>query len=382
MRIAQIELIEVRVPARAGSVNSPSLDKPLHKLASGTDEAWTRQFDEFSKYLLVATTDDGTVGLGESLRDPDVDVLDAMAKKFIGVDLAQVSWQNLPIVKTREYDAFELLVLDLLGKKANLPVAALLGGAFRTDVPVGSWSGHRTPEDAARIAADALSRGATTLKLKCELEDDVVGIAEAVRAECGSALNLIFDPNERFEELRHAVRIARDLERVGNVLCLEDPLPRWDLRAYAELRSRTTVPIAIHVALGYIAHGQRITDVTSAIAGRAVDVFNFSAGIADFMRMAHVADAAGKPYWHGSEIDLGIMEAGAVHAAAASIGATLPSDIFGSMIRESDLLATPLQMTRTAVSLPTGPGLGVALDPALVRRYELSRHTISTGSQR
>ena len=31
---------------------------------------------------------------------------------------------------------------------------------------------------------------------------------------------------------------------VGNVLCLEDPLPRWDLTAYAELRERTTVPIA------------------------------------------------------------------------------------------------------------------------------------------
>lgn len=382
MKIAQIELIEVSVPARAGAVNSASLDKPLHKMASGADGAWSRQFDEFAKVVLVATTDDGTVGLGESLRDPNLEVMRAMARRLVGVDVTRLRWQALPFAKVREYDGFELLVLDLLGKRAGLPLASLLGGAYRDEVPVGAWSGHRTPEDAAEIAAAAQARGATTLKLKCELEDDVVGIAAAVREACGSGFSLIFDPNERFEELRHAVRIAQGLERIGNVLCLEDPLPRWDLGAYAELRARTSIPIAVHVALGYQSHGQRITDVTTAVTSRAADVFNFSSGIADFLRMAHIADAAGRPYWHGSEIDLGIMEAGAVHAAAASAGATLPSDIFGRAIRESDLLATPLTFTGAAVHVPQGPGLGVDLDDDAIARYEVSRTVVTAGAER
>ncbi|WP_127473937.1 mandelate racemase/muconate lactonizing enzyme family protein [Microbacterium sulfonylureivorans] len=377
MRIEQIELIEVQVPARAGAINSPSLDKPLHKLATGADAAWTRQFDEFPKVLLVATTEDGTVGYGESLRAPDMPTLRAMARGLAGRDVAALAWQNLPLAKNREYDGFELLVLDLLAKRAGLPLASLLGGSYRSEVPVSAWSGHRTPDEAAMIAERAQRNGATTLKLKCELDDDVVEIAAAVRERCGDGFSLIFDPNERFEELRHAVKIARGLERIGNVVCLEDPLPRWDLGAYAELRARTSIPIAIHVALGYLSHGQRISDVTSAIASRAADVFNFSAGIADFLRMAHIADAAGRPYWHGSEIDLGIMEAGAVHAAAASAGATLPSDIFGRLIRETDLLRTPLSITGSAVSVPEGPGLGVELDLDAVAAHELSRELVT-----
>jgi muconate cycloisomerase len=377
MRIEQIELVDVVVPARAGAVNSASLDKPLHKMASGIDAAWTRQFDEFVKTIVIATTDDGTIGYGESLRDPDPEVMTAMARRLIGTDPRRLAWQQLPVGRTREYDAFELLVIDLQGKAAGVPASTVLGGALRDAVHVGAWSGHRTASDAAEIAAEAVSGGASTLKLKCELEDDVVGIAEAVRRRCGDAITLIFDPNERFHELRHATRIAKGLERVGNVLCLEDPLPRWDLAAYRELRSRTTVPIAVHVALGYGAHGQRISDVTRSITERAADVLNLSAGISDFLRMAHIADGAQLPYWHGSEIDLGIMEAGAVHAAAASAGATLPSDIFGRRIRETDLLVEPLEVSGAQVRVPAGHGLGVEVDPALLARYTVYRTTIT-----
>jgi len=377
MRIEQIELVDVVVPARAGAVNSRDLDKPLHKMASGVDAAWTRQFDEFSKTIVIASTDDGTVGYGESLRDPDPDIMAAMASRFIGTDPRGLAWQQLPIARTREYDAFELLVIDLLGKAAGVPASTILGGRLRDTVHVGAWSGHRTPTDAAEIAAEAVSAGATTLKLKCELEDDIVGVAEAVRRRCGDAINLIFDPNERLHELRHATRIVQGLERVGNVLCLEDPLPRWDLGAYRELRARTSVPIAVHVALGYGLHGQRISDVTRCIGERAADVFNLSAGICDFLRMAHIADGAQLPYWHGSEIDLGIMEAGAVHAAAATANATLPSDIFGGRIRESDLLVEPLELIGAHVRVPSGHGLGVDVDPALLAQYAVSRVSIS-----
>src|SRR5258708_6512897 len=80
------------------------------------------------------------------------------------------------------------------------------------------------------------------------------------------------------------------------------------------------------------------------------------------MRMSAVADLAHIPYWHGSEVDLGILEAAYVHSAAAAPGCTVPSDIFGRRIREHDLLATPLQLEGEWVQVPSGPGLGVELD--------------------
>lgn len=379
MRIEQLELVEVRVPAHAGSVNSPERDKPLHKMASGLDDAWSRQFDEFTKVMLIATTDDGTVGYGETLRDPDLDVVEAMARRIAEHPIESIGWQQLPLPRRREYDAFELLVLDLQGKRAGVPVHTLLGGARTDRVLTGAWSGHRTPDDAAEVAAKAVADGYRTLKLKCDLEDDVVAIAEAVKRRCGDAITLIFDPNERFEELRFALDIARGLERVGNVLCLEDPLPRWDLGSFAELRKQTSVPIAVHVALGYTSHGQSETDVIRSIAERAADVFNFSACISDFIKMTHVADAARRPYWHGSEIDLGVMEAGYVHATATTMRPSLPSDIFGRRIRTTDLLTEPLEFVGDQVIVPTGPGLGVDLDRAALAAHEVSHRTLEFG---
>src|SRR6218665_480053 len=377
MKLVSIEIIEVVVPANPGTVNSVGLNIPLHKLVSGADAAWTKQFDEFSKFMLIGTTDEGIIGFGESLRDTSLEVTKAMARQLIGVDLTKLAWQALPLVKNREYDGFELLVLDLLGKRTGVSVSSLIGGALRSEVNVGAWTSHRFAEDAGKVAQAAQERGATSLKLKCDVHDDVGGIAQSVLDACGPSFGLIFDPNERFVELRHAVKIAKDLEKVGNVICLEDPLPRWDLGSYAELRARTTVPIAVHVALGYIAHGQRISDVLTAITMRATDVFNLSSGIGDFIRMAHIADAAQRPYWHGSEVDLGIMEAGYVHVTAASHGGTLPSDIFGRHIRSSDLLIKGLELNGATVKVPTGPGLGVELDLDAVDRHAISHSTVS-----
>ncbi len=52
-----------------------------------------------------------------------------------------------------------------------------------------------------------------------------------------------------------------------------------------------------------------IQDAVRAIQLEAVDYFNFNCGIANFVRLSDIAEAAGIPCWHGSEVDLGILEA-------------------------------------------------------------------------
>ena len=373
MRITNIELVEVVVPALPDAVNSPGLDQPLHRLAHGASEGWTLQFDELPKWIIVATCDDGTVGIGESLRGCRPDVLAAIAQTLIGIDLVRLPLAALPFPRTREFDGFEALVYDLVGKALGVPASTLMGGAVRDRVAVSAWSGHRTPEDAAARALAAADAGLRMIKFKCSLDDDVVAWAAAIRSVCGDRIEVVLDPNERFEEMRHAVRIARALEEIGNVAALEDPLPRWDLDAYAELRRRTTVPIAVHVALGYSELGQAPHDVLRAWRAGAADVFNFSGGMSDFRRLATCADVVGMPYWHGSEIDCGVLEAAAVHAAAASPGCTLPSDLFGTRVREHDLLSRPLHFHDDVVDVPDAPGLGVDLDFEAVSKYEQSR---------
>lgn len=376
MKVTRVEFVEVVVPARPGAINSPDMDRPLHKLPYRGRLAWSVQFDEIPKWIALVHCDDGTVGIGESLRGAQKTTLQAMAWSLIGADVATLPWTRLPLPRTREYELFECAIYDLAGKLAGLPVCQLLGGRYRDHVLVSAWSGHRTPRDAAERAKHAFDAGIHCIKFKCSLEDDVVEWARLIRDACGDAMRIILDPNERWEELRHATSIATELEKVGNVLCIEDPLPRGDLGAYAELRARTRIPVAFHVALGYAEHGQRIEDLVRAAQTRAADVFNFSGGIANFARLANGADLVGRPYWHGSEVDLGVLEAAYVHSAAAAVGCTLPSDVFGRRIREHDLLTDPLLRDGEHVAIPEGPGLGVEIDHEALAKYETERFEI------
>ena len=57
--------------------------------------------------------------------------------------------------------------------------------------------------------------------------------------------------------------------------------------------------------------------------------------------------------------------------AVAARSCNWPSDIFGRMIREHDLLETPLRIEPPFAYVPQGPGLGIAIDDAALERYAL-----------
>ena len=52
MKISKINLYEVIVPAKKGTIDSAEINKPLHKLSVGADEGWSIQFDKLSKILI------------------------------------------------------------------------------------------------------------------------------------------------------------------------------------------------------------------------------------------------------------------------------------------------------------------------------------------
>jgi muconate cycloisomerase len=331
--------------------------------------SWTVQFDALPKCLLELTLDDGTVGLGELYRDHDWRVVDGVAKRLVGEELEGLCRQKLPIAHCREYDGFECAIWDAFAKRHRLPLVDLLGGQVQERVAVGAWSGHRTLEEIKPLAVKFAEAGYDCIKFKCDLQDDVVGWCERI-AEAAPGVRIILDPNERWETPAETRRRIEPLSRIGNVLCLEDPIPRWMLAEYAELKRLSPMAIVLHVSLPYIYHGQRVHDAIRALELHAVDGFNFNGGLVGFQQLDAIATAAGLPCWHGSEIDLGVMEAMYLHQCAAAASCTWPSDIFGRLIREHDLLTTPLALTPPFATLPAGAGLGVELDRDAVRHYQ------------
>ncbi len=372
MKIRRIHLDAVKVPARPDSINSPEFDKPLHMLAYGGKTEWSLQFDEIPKWIIRLELDDGTVGLGESYRGLPGDTMKAFASTLIGLDLGKLNLQALPLPYGRLYDGFELAVVDAFARWRGVSLSDLLGGRYRDKIYCSFWTGHRTVADAARKAKEGQDLGYDCIKFKCSAEDPVVDWCAAVEEACGADYQIILDPNQRFEDVPTAIRLARGLAEVGNVRCLEDPIARWDLESLAHLRKRIDIPVALHVSIPYNEMGyQHLTDVVRAVKLDACDYFNFNGGLYTVNRMATVAELTRKPFWHGSEVDLGILEAAYLHKCAASKEALLPSDIFGRVIREHDLLATPIPFHQGHATVPTGPGpgLGVDLDLEALSHY-------------
>ncbi len=371
MRITAIEKIKVAVPSKPDTVNSPEVRDPMHMLVLDGKPGWQVQFDEIWKYIYRVKTDEGLEGIGESYRGVKPQVVDGIIAGLIGTDPMRMNLRDLPVAWSREYDGFEAALFDLVGKKLGVPACQLLGGSYREWVDVDSWTGRRTAADAIRKAKEACQAGFHGIKFKCNLEDDVVAWAEGIRAACGPKFHIVLDPNTRFERPAEVLRFSRGLEAAGNIECLEDPVPRWNLRWYRLLREKTNLPIALHVALPYSELGQMLQDTIRAIQIEAVDYFNFNCGIANFVRMADIADAAGIPCWHGSEVDLGILEASYLHACAAARNCTLRSDIFGELVRENDLIVEPIEIKDGRARVPQKPGLGLEVDFKALEKYRV-----------
>ena len=47
-----------------------------------------------------------------------------------------------------------------------------------------------------------------------------------------------------------------------------------------------------------------------------------------------------------------------LHIAAASINCTIPSDIFGELVRVDDLIVDPIHFENGSAKVPQGDGLG------------------------
>jgi muconate cycloisomerase len=373
LRITKITATPVVVPSRMDSIMSPELEDDWSK-APGIGKSTglsTAKLADLPKYILRLETDGGVIGFGETYRDVSVDNLRRNARALIGIDALDLQWSALPIPHDREYDGFELAIYDLAGKALDLPVYQLLGGRCRDRVECSMWTGRRTPSDAGRKAFEGMQRGFDAIKFKCNQHDDVSAWAREVQNRCGPNMKMIFDPNQRWDPLDFAAEEMQKLNRGGfNVLGIEDPVDRKKLGDYRKLRE-IGMKVVLHVALPYCEYGQRAEDALAGLKEDALDAFNFNGSMAAFVKLANLAQLAGKPCWHGSEVDLGLLEAGYVHAAACANACTWPSDIFGRLVREHDLLKSPLKFDGKNILVPTAPGLGVELDESAIEKYRV-----------
>jgi muconate cycloisomerase len=265
-------------------------------------------------------------------------------------------------------NAIETALLDAAARRAGLPLSALLGGRQQDSLPVlwtlASGDTHRDIEEAEAMI-EARRHNIFKLKIgKRDMADDVAHVA-AIKRALGHRGSLRVDVNQAWDAMS-AQRGVQMLADAGADL-IEQPLPRDDRRGMARLTAMSPIAIMADEAL----RGPH--DALEFVRDGAAHVFSLkpaqAGGLFAARDVAAIARAGQVGLYGGT-----MLEGGVGTAASAHLFATLPAmewgtELFGPLLQTEEILAEPLAYGDFALTVPTGPGLGVELDPDKIDRF-------------
>jgi muconate cycloisomerase len=264
--------------------------------------------------------------------------------------------------------AIDSALFDAVGKTLGVPAVQLLGGVVRESVPVlwtlASGDPVQEIEEAERKIAGRLHN---TFKVKIGAqapEADMARMQRLASALAGRA-SLIVDANQAWDETT-ALRCLPILAEIG-VTLVEQPLPAWNILGMARLRTRSTVPLMADECV-FSTH-----DMLDVARAGAADVVSLKlvkhGGLLATRDVAAVARAAGIGLYGGCLLESSIGAAAHLQVFAGLRDLAWGCEHFGPQILTGDLVTEPLRFKDFHIHLPSGPGLGVTLDPEQLRRY-------------
>ena len=265
--------------------------------------------------------------------------------------------------------AIETALFDAVGQTLGLPITALLGGAVRNRMPVlwtlASGDPVQEVEEAERKLAARLHR---RFKVKIGAQApaaDMARIAHLARA-LGDRAELIVDANQAWDE-GTAARCLPQLHDMG-VALVEQPVPAWNVAAMARLHARPGTPPLLVDEGVFTPHDMAVTGAAGAADAVSLKLVKH-AGLLGLHRVAAVAEAFGVALYGGCLLESSVGAAAHLHAFATLRDLAWGCEHFGPQILVGDLVTEPLRFADYDIHLPSGPGLGVTLDPDKMRAY-------------
>uniref|UniRef100_UPI0035186214 enolase C-terminal domain-like protein n=1 Tax=Salipiger bermudensis TaxID=344736 RepID=UPI0035186214 len=264
--------------------------------------------------------------------------------------------------------ALEMALLDLTGQISGLSVCELVGGRRRDDMglsfSVANPDFGKDLEDVAAMWAE----GVRIFKIKTGFKShgfDLMRL-EKLREIYGAEADLRIDYNQGLPAY-DAVRCIRDLEAFRPTF-VEQPVKMHERDALAHIAHVIETPIMAD---------ESVFGVREALHGvqiRMADIFSLkvmkSGGIRRALEVNAIARAAGIEVYGGCMFETGLAHAAGAHLMAALPELRLDCEFYMSTYYASeDILTEPFPVRGGRVHVPEGPGLGVAVDPAMLAKY-------------
>ncbi len=357
-------------------------------LGETPDTGWAQGTDaqENMHTLVEVRTDAGLTGWGscftsKALVDASLGLLRPLLIGECAIEPERVSeklhqmtfWQGRGGAVTHTISGIDIALWDLLGKATNQPVARLLGGIYRDRIkPYGSLLFDEPPVLKDKLLA-ATGRGFKALKLGWNGFGRVSGaydelLVKTARETVGPDVEIMVDAggSEQFwpHGYKWAIETARMLKDY-DVTWFEEALPPDDIEGFKKLREHAPLPITTGEVF------TRRQQFLPWIEQGAVDIIQPDTtkcgGLSEARRIAWAAyDHNVLLVSHGWNTALGL--AADLHLAAAMPVARWVEYITPSPYIE-DIVAVPFELDADGMlPVPTGPGLGIELNPAGIER--------------
>lgn len=351
--------------------------------------------------LVRVSTDEGLHGWGEASIPGSVEAVEAAIHSLadlylIGRDPAGIEahwhgmhhawrWKGGPILLTA-IAGLEGALWDIEGKRLGVPVYRLLGGPIRDRVRIyaSHWIHHaETLDQVAAEAKEAVRRGFNAFKWSPFPRNKYPGdeartIAEGrermavAREAVGSNVEIMVEAAEQFTP-RSALRAANAIAEF-NPFWFEEPIPRENSKALAELKQQFPVPIATGENLLARWEFRELLELSAA------DVIQpdlvHAGGITEVRKIASLADTYYVPVApHNSGGPIATLTS--LHLMAA-----IPNFlILEQMEEEREIRAAastvPLEFEDGCFKVPTGPGWGTDLNLEALAEYPYRQHPAS-----
>lgn len=271
--------------------------------------------------------------------------------------------------------ALDMAFWDIRGKASDQPVSALLGGHRRLVPTYANCAHHMAPDALAERAASYVAMGHKALKIRGTrgyvTPQEATDRVRAVREAIGPDVKLMVDVNGTWD-VDTAIQQLKAWEPY-DVYWLEEPVSPQDIPGYARVRARAGGT--------YIVGGEQnvgISEFRALIEQGGVDMVQpnvmITGGITDWLRIHAYATSMNVPVspWNLQNVH--------IHLAAG-----LPNVRWIEYFMADNALlefqtrlfaGAPFkeEVTEDGVHVvaPSGPGLGLALDPEVAERSRVN----------
>ncbi len=330
-----------------------------------------RTVESIENVVVTLETDEGATGFGEApptaviTGDTIPSIAGAIrgfiAPKLIGRDVESVDElhdviEGSMVHNTSAKAAVEIAVYDLVGKRWDVPLFKLLGGAkdrLETDITISV----NDIDTMVRDALDAVARGFRILKVK--VGSDAAQDAErllAIKSAVPADTVLRVDANQGWTP-RQAVRIIRRLEDAGvDAELVEQPVKAHDIDGLRHVTANVSTPILADESVFSAADALHILNT------HAADLINIklmkTGGLYNAMSIASIAKTCGVECMMGCMLEGNVAVTAAAHAAMAR-GVITKIDLDGPALCKSNPVVGGARFEGRFILPSEGAGLGI-----------------------